>query len=100
MGSGLPFLPSGVLTPGTKPISRGLDGPRLDASPTVMLSVADEVTASEGRLWKYLGIGLPFLSVNGWPISDEPTSLPCCWTKEPLAWWPKAASPMPTISSE
>ena len=66
----------------------------------MMLSVDDEVTASDGRLWKYLATGLPLASVNGWPISDEPTSLPFCWTKEPLAWWPKAASPMPVMTSE
>ena len=47
------------LTPGTKPMSRGFDGPRLDAPDTVMLSVDDEVTASEARLWKYLGMGFP-----------------------------------------
>ena len=40
------------LTPGTKPIRRGLDGPRFDAAPSVMLKVSDEVTASEGRPWK------------------------------------------------
>ena len=56
-----------------------------------MLSVADDVTASEGRLWKYLGIGLPLASVKDWPMSEEPTALPFFSTIEPLAWWPKAS---------
>ena len=88
-----------MFTPGTKPMSSGFEGPRFDASDTVMLSVDDEVTASDGRLWKYLGMGFPLLSVKAWPMSDEPTSLPSFWTKDPLAWWPKATSPMPVSAS-
>ena len=71
----------------------------MEAPLTVMLSVAEEVTASDGRLWKYLGIGLPLASVKDCPMSEEPTALPFFSTMEPLAWWPKAASPIPVRAS-
>jgi hypothetical protein len=71
----------------------------LDAPETVMLPVADVVTASDERAWKYLGIGLPLLSVKDWPMSEEPTSLPPFWTTDPLAWCPKASSPRPVRAS-
>ena len=32
--------------------------------------------AADGRLWKYCTSGLPSASVNDWPISLEPTTVP------------------------
>src|SRR6185312_852026 len=81
---GLPFRPT-VFTPATKPVSSGLDGPRLDAP---LLLASYPVPALDGRGWKYRGSGLPLASVNSCPSSDEPASLPFRWLSEPFAcWW-------------
>ena len=40
-----------------------------------MLSVADEVVASDGRDWKYLATGLPLASVKVWPMQRRADDL-------------------------
>src|SRR5258708_3396434 len=62
-----------VFTPGTNPISSGLDGPRLLAPDEAALY---PVPAADGRGWKYWGSGLPLLVVKLWPSRADPTSLP------------------------
>ena len=69
-------------------MSSGFDGPRL-------LAPDDEASypapAADGRGWKYCGSGFPLLSVNSWPSSADPTSLPSRYRSEPFAcWWKKS----------
>src|SRR5581483_9835759 len=66
-------LRSTVLRPGMNPTRRGSPGPRLDAADALAVY---PVPASEGRGWKYWGIGLPCLSRNSWPMSADPTTCP------------------------
>src|ERR1017187_9542662 len=69
---GIPLSPT-VLTPGTNPMSSGLDGPRLVAPDE---EASYPVPAADGRGWKYRGSGAPLLLVKLWPSSDDPASLP------------------------
>ena len=47
---------------------------------------------AEGRDQKYLG------SVNGWPISAEPTTFPSWTIRLPSAWWEKNARAIPVTA--
>src|SRR5882762_552670 len=67
------WVPVSVLSFGLGRTSTMLSGPRLLA----LLAVGSYPSpAAEGRLWKYLPIGLPLLSVNDCPRSDDPTVFP------------------------
>ena len=59
-----------------------LSGPRFDAEVAVGSYPSP---AADGRDWKYRRSGLPSLSVNAWPISEEPTSPLASVTIEPSA---------------
>jgi hypothetical protein len=72
VADGLPPRPT-VLTPATKPMSSGLDGPRLDAADEVPSYPAP---AADGRGWNHCGSGLPLASEKLWPSRAEPTSFP------------------------
>src|SRR5262245_66136908 len=59
-------------------ISAGFVGLRFDPDDEPALSANGEV--ADGRLQKYFG------SSNGWPISEDPTTLPPTVMRLPLAW--------------
>jgi hypothetical protein len=55
--------------------------------------------AADGRDWKYSGRGSPFLVVNAWPMSEEPTALPLRSMIEPSALSLNASCPIPRTTS-
>ena len=90
------------MSPCTRSISALLDGPRFDppefaalygAATVLVESLGSGAVVADGRPWKYLS------SVNTWPISAEPTTLPSCSIRLPCAWRGKRTSAMPVIAS-
>src|ERR1039457_1139087 len=83
--------------------SAGLSGPRLEAAekpgsqPKSVLEA--ELTASDGRGWKYCGSGLPLASVNSWQSRLDPTTCPLQLTIEPLACLWKATWATPNMTT-
>src|SRR5580704_19786072 len=62
-GASLPVSPT-VFTPGTNPMSSGVDGPRFEAPDASALS---PVPAFDGRGWKYWLSSVRLLLVKIWP---------------------------------
>src|SRR5262245_34308638 len=68
-----------------------LVGPRFDPDDAALLSANGAV--ADGRLQKYFG------SVNGWPISAEPSGLPLRSIRLPFADFANAICAMPVTTS-
>src|SRR4051812_10063522 len=75
----------------TASYSAALVGPWLE--PDEDAALYGNGVVAEGRPQKYLG------SSNGWPISEEPTTLPSRTMRLPLAWRGKASWAMPVTTA-